>query len=339
MHAVVVPATVTDPGEMFVLEPPFLPDRVQPWIVELAGAVLVVALAWFAARLATRVFTRPIAQYVDRQSLGRVALGSIRAGIYALGLLTLLRIYGLDLSSIALSVTVFSAVVGVILAPIVGSFISGVFLLADQPYEIGDMIEFPEREARGYVEDITLRYTKVFTLDNTFLVIPNGEMRSRDVVNHSAEDTRVRLSLELLVTYESDITEARTRMEESARDIEGVITGGPSIRIGAARYPAGPQCLIASFADSGILLRMRYWASEPYQVQTLSSRVRTRVWESLDDDAVEIAYPHSQLMFDETSGELRVSADGELESLGEPMAADGRPSGTNATDREGGDTD
>jgi small-conductance mechanosensitive channel len=171
-------------------------------------------------------------------------------------------------------------------------------------------------------------------------------MRSRDVVNHSAEDTRVRLSLEVMVTYESDIAEARTRMEESARGVEGVITGGPTIRIGAARYPAGPQCLIASFADSGILLRMRYWASEPYRVQTLSSQVRTRVWESFDDDAVEIAYPHSQLMFDETSGELRVSADGELGGPGgEPTAANGQPSGTDpagrstSTDGEGSDTD
>ena len=346
MCAVAVLANVTTPEETVVPKPPFLPEWVPVWLLELAGAVLVVALAWLAARLATRVFSRPIAQYVDRRSLGRVALGSIRAAIYVLGLLTLLRIYGLDLSSIALSVTVFSAVVGVILAPIVGSFISGVFLLADQPYEIGDMIEFPERETRGYVEDITLRYTKVFTLDNTFLVIPNGEMRSRDVVNHSAEDTRVRLSLEVMVTYESDIAEARTRMEESARGVEGVITGGPSIRIGAARYPAGPQCLIASFADSGILLRMRYWASEPYRIQTLSSQVRTRVWEAFEDDAVEIAYPHSQLMFDETSGELQVSMDDGPGSLGgERTSVDGQQSGANAvtrstsTDGEDDDTD
>jgi len=60
---------------------------------------------------------------------------------------------------------------------IVGSVISGVFLLADQPYEIGDMIELADRNQRGFVDDITLRYTKVFTLDNTFLVIPNGTIR------------------------------------------------------------------------------------------------------------------------------------------------------------------
>jgi len=291
------------------------PDWVQAWMTDLAGAVLVVVLAWLASRLAVRLFSRPVAQYFSRPSLSRVALGSIRATIYIFGLLTILRIYGLDLGNIALSVTVFSAVLGVVLAPIVGSFISGVFLLADQPYEIGDMIELPESDTRGYVDDITLRYTKILTLDNTFLVIPNGEMRSRDVVNYSAEDSRVRQTLELLITYESDVAEARRRMEESARTVEGVITGGPTIRVGSSRYPAGPECLVGRFADSGVLLRLRYWLTEPYRRQTIQSQVHARVRDAFEGDSIEIAYPHSQLVFDEHSGELQLST-GELAAGG-----------------------
>jgi small-conductance mechanosensitive channel len=198
-------------------------------------------------------------------------------GIYLLGLFTIMRINGLDLGNIALSVTVFSAVVGVILAPIVGSLVSGVFLLADQPYEIGDMIEFTERETRGFVEDITLRYTKVLTLDNTFVVIPNGVMRDRDVINYSAEDARTRLTLDVLVTYESDITAARRLVEKAARRVDVVINGGPAIRVGAARYPAGPTCYIDSYADSGVNLRLRYWIEEPYQLLT----TRAASWRAL----------------------------------------------------------
>ena len=333
--------TVEDP---VVPRPDFVPDWVRAWMVDLVGAALVIVLAWLLSRLAVRLFSRPIAQYFSRQSLSRVALGAIRGAIYLFALLTVLRIYGLDLSSIALSVTVFTAVLGVVLAPIVGSFISGVFLLADQPYEIGDMIELPDRDTRGYVDDITLRYTKIFTLDNTFLVIPNGEMRSRDVVNYSAEDSRVRRTLEVLVTYESDITTARQRMAESARAVEGVVTGGPTIRVGAARYPAGPECLVGSFADSGVLLRLRYWANEPYRLETIQSKVQTRVWDAFEGDAIEIAYPHSQLVFGEQSGELQVSA-GELAA--DLPGGERRPNGPTDGDRgspadpertDGGDT-
>ena len=330
----------TNPGESVLPRPEFTPDWVRAWMLEIAATAVVVVLSWLAARLAVRLFGRTIVRYFQRPSLGRIALGSVRAGIYIIGLLTVLRIYGLDLSSIALSVTVFSAVVGVILAPIVGSFISGVFLLADQPYEIGDMVELPERDTRGYVDDITLRYTKISTLENTFLVVPNGEMRARDVVNLSAEDSRVRQSLDILVTYESDISGARQQMEDSARGVEGVITGGPSIRVGSARYPAGPDCLVESFDDSGILLRLRYWVSEPYRLPTVQSQVQARVWEAFEDIDVEIAYPHSHLMFDDTSGELQLAPE---DTAGTPRpVTDGSLSGRDSVDPQdstGHDTD
>lgn len=290
--------------------PTWLPSQIPDGAVDLVASILVLVITWAVARLLVRIFSRRIAQYVDRPSLTRVSLAGIRVGVYIFGFLTLLRINGLDLGNIALSVTVFSAVVGVILAPIVGSVISGIFLLADQPYEIGDMIELSGQDTRGFVDDITLRYTKILTLDNTFLVVPNGEMRSRDVVNYSAEDTRMRLTLDVLITYESDLATARRKIEESARAVEDVIAGGPRIRVGGARYPAGPDCLISEFGDHGVLLRLRYWAKEPYRLQTVRSKVQTNIWEAFEDTDVEIAYPHSHLFFDDTSGELQIDTNG-----------------------------
>jgi small-conductance mechanosensitive channel len=301
-------------GNGAVSRPDWVPTSVPIWVLEALAAILVLGIAYVVAQLLVRLLSRRLARYFDRPSLTRFTLAGIKAGVYVFAMLTILRIFGLDLGNIALSVTVFSAVVGVILAPIVGSIISGVFLLADQPYEIGDMIELSEQQKRGFVDDITLRYTKITTLDNTFLVVPNGAMRERDVINYSAEDSRVRLSLDVLITYESDLAAARRKMEESAREVDGVISGGPKIRIGSARYPAGPDCLISEFADNGILLRMRYWANEPYRIQTVMSQVQTNVWTAFEGDDVEIAYPHSQHVFDDTSGELQVSlADADAE--------------------------
>lgn len=284
--------------------------EIPPWIANIGESILVIALAVIVSRVLVRLLGRRVAQRFRRPSLTRTALRGIRASVYIFALLTILNIYGLQLGDIVLSVTVFTAVVGVVLAPILGSFISGVFLLADQPYEIGDMIELNDSGQRGFVEDITLRYTKVFTLENTFLVIPNGEIRQRDVINYSAEDSRTRLTLDVLVTYESDVSVARELIEQAARDVDNVISGGPDIRIGAARYPASPIVYINEFADHGVLLTLRYWVTEPYKLLATRSRVQTNVWQKLDDADVEMAYPHSHLYFDETSGEMNVSLDG-----------------------------
>jgi small-conductance mechanosensitive channel len=137
-------------------------------------------------------------------------------------------------------------------------------------------------------------------------------MRERDVVNYSAEDQRMRLSLDVLVTYESDIPEARKIIARAARQVDNVIEGGPDIRVGAARYPAAPTVYINEYADHGVLLTLRYWITEPYKLLTARSKVQTNLWELLDDADVEIAYPHSHLHFDDTSGAMQVQfADGE----------------------------
>ncbi|WP_138006632.1 mechanosensitive ion channel family protein [Halalkalirubrum salinum] len=271
-------------------------------------AIAIVVLGVWISKLLVRLLGRPIAQRFVRQSVAQTIIGGIRGATIALSVLLAGSILGLGFGDILLNLAVFSAVVGIILAPIVGNVINGVFVLADQPFEIGDMIELDDG-TRGFVDDITIRYTKILTLDNTFLVVPNGNIRERDVTNFSAEDERTRISLDVLVTYESDLQTARSLAERAARDIDPVIKGGPDIRVGTARYPAGPSCLIQSHADNGVLLRLRYWIKQPYKVGTIQSNVRARISELYADAPVEMAYPHQHHVFDDTSGQAQICID------------------------------
>ncbi|MDR9429759.1 MAG: mechanosensitive ion channel family protein [Natronomonas sp.] len=287
--------------------PEWLPESVPVFFYRLVIAVALVVFAYYLSQMVRQVLGRRIARRFKRPSVSRTILRSLQMFIVVGAVLTALSFFGLGFGNIALSVGVFSAVVGIIVAPIIGNLISGVFVLSEQPYEIGDMIELGDTQTKGFVEDITLIYTKVFTLDNTFIVLPNGTMRSRDVINYSAEDTRVRLTLDVGVTYESDISVARKQMEAAARSIDGVIKGGPDIRIGSARYPASPTCYIGEFGESEVSLKLRYWANEPYKQTTVRSKVLTEVWDRFDDHDIEIPYPHRHMVFDDTSGELQMS--------------------------------
>ncbi|WP_096395970.1 mechanosensitive ion channel family protein [Halorubrum trapanicum] len=275
----------------------------------LLTVVAAVAVGVLVANFLVRLIGRPVARRVSRQSVAQTIVRGVRAGTIGAALLVGLSAAGFQFEELLLGTAVFSAVIGIVLAPLVGNFINGVFVLADQPFEIGDMIELEDGTA-GFVEDITIRYTKIFTLDNTFLVVPNGTMRERDVTNLSAEDERTRRSIDVLVTYESDIPEARRRIERAARDCEAVIDGGPDIRIGVARYMAGPDCRLHEFGDNGILLRLRYWVKKPYKLAKVQSDVNTKIRQRLGDPEanVTMAYPHRHLVFDDTSGVARVEA-------------------------------
>lgn len=276
--------------------------------IEFGIALIVLAAGIYLSELLVRLLGRPVARRFKRQSVAHTFLRGVRALTIVSTLLLAGWIAGLDFPDLVLSVTVFSAVVGVILAPVIANVINGLFVLADQPFEIGDMIQL-DNGTQGFVDDITIRFTKVITTDNTFLVIPNENIRERDVVNYSAEDERTRISLPLLVTYESDVPRARQVMERAAQECPAVIDGGPDIRIGAARYPASPTAYIDEYADDGVLVTLRYWATKPYKLLAVRSAVQERIWQALDQDDVdvEIAYPHQHLVFDENSGTANVA--------------------------------
>ncbi|GAA0229998.1 mechanosensitive ion channel family protein [Haladaptatus pallidirubidus] len=287
-------------------------------VAELVLAALYLLLGWYVSQLVVSLIGRQVARRFRRPSVTKTILRSVRGFVLFVALAFAAAQVGIGTSNIFISVTVFSAVIGLVLAPIVGSVINGLFVLADQPYEIGDLIELvdngPQGGTRGYVEDITLRYTKVFTLENTFIVIPNATMRERDVINYSAEDTRSRLSIKLQVTYEGDLEKARAIMERAARETPEVVASGPDIRIGSARYPSAPVAQIKDYADHGVLLELRYWVKDPYYMRRVESKIRERIWTEIEDANVEIAYPHSHLVFDETSGIARVSVEAQQQS-------------------------
>ncbi|MFD1564960.1 mechanosensitive ion channel family protein [Haloarchaeobius amylolyticus] len=286
-----------------------LPGTVPLDVIEIVLALVVLAAGWYLSKVIVRLAGRTVARRIKRPSVTRSVLSGVRAIALIWTVAIAARILGVGNTQILLSVTVISAVIAVVLAPVVGSLINGFYVLADRPYEIGDMIEVTDVGHRGFVEDITIRYTKIFTLQNTFIVIPNSAIYERDVINYSAEDERTRVSLTLDITYESDLEAARQAAERAARAVDDVISGGPDIRIGSARYAAAPNCVIDEYGDHGIALELYFWMKHPYKQPIIRSAVQEEIGERFADLDVEFAYPRRHHVFDETSGVARLAVD------------------------------
>ena len=313
-----------------------LPYEPPDLVVQFVLATFVLVVGWYLSKLVVRVAGRTIARRIERPSVTRTVLRGVRISVLLVAAVIAATILGVGDTQILLSVTVISAVIAVVLAPLVGSLVNGFFVLADRPYEIGDMIEVTDEGHKGFVEDITIRYTKIFTLQNTFIVIPNSEIHERDVINYSAEDERTRIGVTFDITYDSDLKAARRQAERAARSVDTVISGGPDIRIGSARYGAAPLCTIEEYADDGITLDLRFWVQHPYKQRVAQSDVQAAVFERFADMDVEFAYPHRHHVFDEHSGIGRLAVDGPdsdwLESAAEPADQPGE-----ATEADGGD--
>ncbi|WP_394739181.1 mechanosensitive ion channel family protein [Natronococcus roseus] len=309
-----------------------VPESIPDWL----AAILVLLATWYGSRLVTEASRPRVIERMQRRSVAEVLLRAVRATAMLLAVFVVFGIYGVELSDLVLSATIISAVIGVTLAPVASDVVGGFFILTNRPYEVGDMIELADREESGHVIDVTLRYTKIRTLENTFLVVPNSTIRERDVINLSADDERTRVSLEFLVTYEGDLEEARELLADAAAETDGVIEGGPGISMGDTKYPVQPQAFIESFADHGIRLQLDFWVERPYLPRIMRSNIYEAVWDRLEDADVEIAYPHTHLVFDETSGTARVAVErGRDDARPETVLQDGEggsDGGTNVAD-------
>lgn len=109
------------------------------------------------------------------------------------------------LYSLLTAAGVIGVVVGFAVKDVAANFISGIFILFDQPFVVGDAIEI--KDYSGTVTKISLRSTEIVTWDGPVVSIPNSTMATTPVINYSINPTR-RINVTFSITYEEDIDNA-----------------------------------------------------------------------------------------------------------------------------------
>ncbi|MBZ5714023.1 mechanosensitive ion channel family protein [Nannocystis pusilla] len=155
---------------------------------------------------------------------------------------------------------------------------AGIFILADAPYKIGDMIKFDDG-LRGRVTDIGLRSTRILTRDNIEINVPNSIIGNSKVVNESAGPTeKERVSVKVSVAIGSDIDLVRAVLLECPK-------GQPHI----CDEPA-PTVVFTSFGRSGLELSLLVWIHQPGLLEEVLDNLNCRVYKALTAANIEIPY-------------------------------------------------
>lgn len=124
-------------------------------------------------------------------------------GVIAVGVVISVQMIGLDLTALGLVFGLLSLGIGFGLQNLTANFISGLILLIERPVKLGDRVQIGDAE--GDVIAINIRSTVVRGLDNVSLIVPNAELISNTVINWSHNDRRIRLSVPVGVSYQSDV--------------------------------------------------------------------------------------------------------------------------------------
>ncbi|MDY6993469.1 MAG: mechanosensitive ion channel family protein, partial [Pseudomonadota bacterium] len=149
--------------------------------------------------------------------------------------------------------------IGFALKDVAENFVAGILLLIQQPFDIGDAIEVAGYA--GTVTDIKVRDTTLRSWEGLLVIIPNAKVYTQVITNYSRLEKR-RLSLEITVDYETDLSTAQNTILEVVTQLPGIITDTPA-----------PTLVFNEFADNGIKATLYYW----YDAQ------KTSYWTALDD--------------------------------------------------------
>ncbi len=229
-----------------------------------------IPLSRLLARTASVVVSRLVGS--DRAQMLR---GFIWYGLLFMVILSALREVGFDLSVLLGAAGVLSVAVGFASQTSASNIISGLFLLVERPFSIGDTIEVDN--VQGVVLSIDLLSAKLRTFDNLYVRVPNETLVKARITNLTRFPIR-RIDVPVGVAYDSDLEQVEQVFRELV-DREPVLLQTPA-----------PLFLILGFGDSSVNLRLSAWATRE---DFVAARVALHrgLLNAFRDAGIEIPFP------------------------------------------------
>jgi small-conductance mechanosensitive channel len=210
-------------------------------------------------------------------------------GTLTVGIIIALISLDIELTALFTSLGVAGFAVGFAMKDILGNFLSGIILLTQRPFTIGDRVVIGDVE--GIVTNIRIRDTQITTYDGRLVYIPNNTLSTSNIINLTAFPER-RTDIDIGISYGSDIAKASKICLDAVSDINGVV-----------KEPAA-EVLVTGFADSAIMLQVRVWVDQKNENYfNVRSEAYRALKEALDDAGIEIPFPVRTVYFHQ-SGNL-----------------------------------
>lgn len=149
--------------------------------------------------LVEKVLVRTHLDIGARQAIGTIS----RYLLLFLGLLIILQTVGINLTTLNVVAGAIGIGVGFGLQNIASNFISGLIILTERPVKVGDLVEINGID--GMITIIGARSTKVKTIDDAVIIVPNSKFISDNVVNWSFDSKVAQFHIPVDVAYDSDI--------------------------------------------------------------------------------------------------------------------------------------
>lgn len=233
-------------------------------------------LLWRIVRV---VLSSRLASRLDRTSAA-FAETVIKFCIFGIGVLTALGAAGIKTGTLLGSLGVAGLTIGFALRDTLSNIISGILIFIDRPFTINDLIEIDNNYGR--VEKITLRTTRIVTVDGKMLAVPNAVIMNKTVTSYT-NYPHLRLDIPVTIAVTESIDRARTILLSLVREDPDCLE------------KPKPEVVVTTLNDYNVVLELRVWIENERQHIQKRLELREKVFNAFSDAGVQMPYETIQL--------------------------------------------
>lgn len=260
----------------------YLQDHI-PEMVSFGIRLAVALLIFIIGRFIIQLIRKSVKHSIERSSVdtgvAQFTDSLLKFGLYVLLIMIIAGNLGIEVSSITALFAAAGVGISLALQGTLSNLAGGVQILFLKPFVVGDYIIEDTNKNEGTVKEIKVFYTKLSTVDNKTIVIPNGILTGNSLTNVTAKAER-QLDLKVGISYQSDLKKAKETLEK-------LIQENPNI-IKEEEW----KVFVDSLGDSAVILGMRAWVKTDEYWPT-----RWKILEEikLNFDAEGIEIPYNQM--------------------------------------------
>lgn len=257
-----------------------------PYFMPTLKTVIILVVAYLINRLFFQKWIFGIARRAKIKKRDVKPLRNIISWtVYIVAVIYVLGVWGLkgSITGLLAGAGFAGIVVGFATQDIIGNFISGLILIADKKFNVGDVVEIAG--ISGRVEDIDIRTSSIMTWDGELVVIPNSKVANEIIKNRSLEKPLIRVRIPVGVEYGTD-------MEKVIKVCNDVMAKTKEIE----ENPK-PQVVFEEFADSSLNFELRFWINmEKVSPPEIKTKVSMELNKALKKSKIGIPYPHVEVI-------------------------------------------
>ncbi|MFB6357182.1 MAG: mechanosensitive ion channel family protein [bacterium] len=241
-----------------------------------------VALTGIIGFLIAQTVSKLVGRQVEKKwdsTTGMISQKIVFYGLLVFAFAVVLHEMDVSLGALLATGGLFGVALGFASQTAVSNIISGVFLIFERPFDVGDVIKVGDKF--GGVQSIDLLSTKIRTFDNLYWRMPNEQLLKSDIITITKYDIR-RMDIVTSISYEDDIQVGRETLLEVAED-NPLVMADPE-----------PIVLVGKMGDSGIELTLRCWFYKTDYIQLLSE-LTEQAKVALEEAGCTIPFPHRTL--------------------------------------------